>query len=545
MKTSLYFHTLRHLRLLQIGWLLGQKVPRRPVPIPKHDGRRPVGQKWISGPIRPQSLFENNRAKFLGAAHVIDGPIGWRDCEDGMLWLYNLHYFDDVSSGPSTNIARRALQKEWLLRWIDENPQGSQPGWDPYPTALRLVNWVRAAFEGLELPPKAIDSLALQANHLRNRLEHHLLANHLWTDAKGLVFAGLFLEGKDAAEWFEHGMVVLEQQVDEQILADGGHFERSPMYHAIIHEDLLDLIQVLRIYQRPVPNGWIELSKKMGAWSQVMLHPDGEIPFFNDAAVGIAASHRERAEYSQRLGIDFSEEINGGITALPSSGYFRIQRGDFHLLCDIAEIGPDYQPGHAHADTLSFELSFRGERFFVNTGTSCYGKSSRRHLERSSLAHNTVCIDDQDSSEVWGGFRVARRARIIEVSVNDCEEVSSLTASHDGYVRFLRRQIHSREWLVQKDGVSIQDRLDLEPRKGAIASFHLAPGIRAVAEDSQQVKLTSEVGEQLCFSVDGATVAIEDFLWAPEFGILIPSKVLRVSFVGKGSNVKIAAESPH
>ncbi len=539
----MYFHTLRHLRLSQICWLVRQGLPRRQVQPPKHDGLRSAAGHWKSGPTRAQSLFEDGRVSFLEVEGKITGASGWANREAGMLWLYNLHYFDDLSSGPSTSDSRRALQGEWVSRWIAENPQGSQPGWDPYPTALRIVNWVRASLEGFQFSPEAIDSLALQANHLRNRLEHHLLANHLWADAKGLVFAGLFLQGKAAGEWLKHGLSLLREQVMEQILDDGGHFERSPMYHAIIHEDLLDLIQILQVYGMPVPEGWQEAAEKMGLWSQLMLHPDGDIPFFNDAAFGIAASHEDRIKYSRCLGVEVSDHFAEGIVSLPDSGYFRIKRGDFLLLCDAAEVGPDYQPGHAHADTLSFELSYRGERFFVNTGTSCYGDSSRRELERSSFAHNTVRVDGKDSSEVWGGFRVARRAKVINTSASDDKECSRLLASHDGYARLRRKQVHTREWFVHHEQVTVEDHLEHMPQQEAVASFHLAPWITVEESGAHAVWLTSESGNRLLLEAEGATISIEDFSWASRFGLLTPSKVLRIALVGQSNAVRLTAES--
>ncbi|MEN9780004.1 MAG: hypothetical protein RL014_1152 [Pseudomonadota bacterium] len=91
------------------------------------------------------------------------------------------------------------------------------------------------------------------------------------------------------------------------------------------------------------------------------------------------------------------------------SGYVRLDNGPAVALLDVAPVGPDYLPGHAHADTLSFELSVGAQRVLVNSGTSCYGSSAERLRQRGTAAHNTVVVNGQDSSEVWGGFRVARR----------------------------------------------------------------------------------------------------------------------------------------
>ena len=72
-----------------------------------------------------------------------------------------------------------------------------------------------------------------------------------------------------------------------------------------------------------------------------------------------------------------------------------------------------------HADNLSFEWSLGEQRVLVNSGTSLYGVSSERHRQRKTKSHNTVEIDGFDSSEIWSGFRVARRASSSLESVMD------------------------------------------------------------------------------------------------------------------------------
>ena len=484
-KLSLYFHTVRHLRLVQIAYQLRNRLPRKAVRPPTHEGRRKVLSAWHPGPRRAQSLFEDGRARFLQVERQMDGPEGWSDQTFGMLWLYNLHYFDDLMCAKGKSPERHNLQEQWILRWVLQNKQGSKPGWDAYPTALRLVNWVRASLEGFRLSTAALDSMALQAEHLSKRLEYHLLGNHLLANAKGLIFAGLFLQGPAADRWFKRGMRLAKKELREQILQDGGHFELSPMYSAIIHEDVLDIIQILRVYGRAVPKRWLKMAQVMGNWSRVMLHPDMQIPFFNDASFGIAPSFADRMEYANALGITPPQEPQDGIQSLENSGYHRMQQGEFVVLADTAAVGPAYQPGHAHADTLSFEMSWCGKRVFVNTGTSCYGDERQRSYERSTAAHNTVCVNGMDSSEVWGGFRVARRATVKDVHVSQSEvgdviPAWRLSASHDGYSRLSGLPVHQRSWALGKQHLVVDDVIQSTGAWGtAVARLQLAPQVRA------------------------------------------------------------------
>ena len=122
-----------------------------------------------------------------------------------------------------------------------------------------------------------------------------------------------------------------------------------------------------------------------------------------------------------------------GTIHLEDSGYIRFERQNMIAFLDVAQVGPDYLPAHAHADTLSFEMSLFGQRVFVNSGTSCYGQGEERRQERSTSAHNTVEINGENSSEVWGGFRVGRRAYPTKPEIRENGDRTVISASHDGY----------------------------------------------------------------------------------------------------------------
>ncbi len=104
--------------------------------------------------------------------------------------------------------------------WIRANPPGHGDAWEPYPVSLRIVNWAKAWAGGMALPPEAIHSLAVQARWLMQRLEWHLLGNHLFANAKALVLAGLLFEGAEAQAWLDTGLAILAEQVPEQVLAE-------------------------------------------------------------------------------------------------------------------------------------------------------------------------------------------------------------------------------------------------------------------------------------------------------------------------------------
>jgi uncharacterized heparinase superfamily protein len=415
---------------------------------------------------------------------------------------------------------------------VRENPPVRGTGWEPYPTSLRIVNWIKWALAGNELPAECLHSLAVQARHLARRLELHLLGNHLFANAKALVFAGLFFAGDEAQGWLDTGMAILAREVPEQILADGGQFERSTMYHALACEDMLDLINVMRAYGAPVPADWPVIAARMKDWLAAMCHPDGEIGLFNDAAFGIAPAPVELARYAAALGIAPASPCRQR-RLLQDSGYVRAEVPDAVLLMDVAPVGPDYLPGHAHADTLSFELSLFGRRVFVNGGTSRYGLGQEREAERGTAAHSTVEVDGEDSSEVWAGFRVARRARPIGLKVEGDEQETRVACSHDGYARLPGRPMHRREWRLRPGELQVSD--SVEGRYGiARARYHLHPEVRCEADaGGRSGSLRAPGVPEVRWQVAGGEAALEASAYSPEFGRREPASCLTIAFRGE------------
>jgi uncharacterized heparinase superfamily protein len=474
----------------------------------------------------------------------------WNDPGAKPLWLYNLHYFDDLNARDAG--ARREWHVPLIRRWIDENPPATGAGWDPYPASLRIVNWIKWALGGGLLPGEAVHSLAVQARHLERRLEYHLLGNHLFANAKALVFAGMFFEGPEADRWLRKGLDLLEREVPEQVLADGGHFERSPMYHSLILEDLLDLVNLSRSYggsARSVCSGlvpvWEETARRMLSWLGAMCHPDGEIALFNDAAFGVEPSQMEPESYAQRMGLFSGVFPRDGVTHLSESGYVRFQKEDVVALLDVAPLGPDYLPGHGHADTLSFELSLNGRRVLVDTGTSRYDECPERLFQRGTAAHNTVVVDDVDSSEVWGSFRVARRAKPFGLGIEESDEETVVECSHDGYRRLPGKVEHKRRWIFGPGRLRVEDSLQGRFRT-AETRFLLHPSIAEASRDLLETDSppgsgTWRVpgGKTVRWRVDGGHGRLAGAIYHPEFGVSEETVRLVVPFSGRQNGFEL------
>ncbi len=480
-----------------------------------------------------------SRFCFLNREEALEFPSGWNRADLPKLWLYNLHYFDDFNTGG--NQERVHQHRKLIARWIADNPPGVGNGWEPYPLSLRIVNWVKWHLGGNRLSPEALASLAVQVRFLCGRLEYHLLGNHLWANAKALVFAGIFFEGPEAQGWLARGLKIFASEIPEQILADGGHFERSPMYHAIALEDLLDLINLFRAYGKEIPVDWEDAYIQMRAWLLAMTHPDGKIALFNDAAFSIAPTWSVLDAYSARLGLARQDYPPRPLTRFPETGYVRLEQGEAVLFLDVAPVGPDYIPGHAHADTLNFELSLFGRRVIVDSGTSTYEKNAERQRQRGTAAHNTVTIDGEDSSEVWGGFRVARRARPFGLETGEGNGKVRVTCAHDGFHRLPGKSTHRREWRLGEHELLVRDTVEGTFRE-AVARYHFHPEVQLEMTSEKKGRGELSNGQTFSLAIDGGAARIVNGTYHPEFNVSLPNQCLEIVLSRSGANVVFSWE---
>jgi uncharacterized heparinase superfamily protein len=542
----MYWHTIKHLRLAQIYGRARLRLKSKAVDLsPAPAIRETRAGVWVEPARRTSVMLGPATLRFLNKTEDID-ELGWDNPAVEKLWRYNLHYFDDLNAADARS--RREWHTALMRRWVTENPPGKGSGWEPYPTSLRIVNWIKWSLSGNVLPPELVQSLAVQTRWLAGRLETHLLGNHLLANAKALVFSGSFFEGSEAEKWLQIGLRLLDREIPEQILSDGGHFERSTMYHALALEDLLDLCNLAAAYSGVVRellehrDGWRAQVGPMRRWLAAMSHPDGEIGFFNDAAFGIAPSPGELDGYAVRLGIAPGAPILEGVAHLSESGYLRLERDEAVALLDVGLVGPDYLPAHAHADTLAFELSLFGQRVLVNSGTSLYGVGDEREWQRGTAAHNTVVIDGENSSEVWAGFRVARRAHPIELSIVAKDPIV-VQCSHDGYARLRGSPQHIRSWTLGQGSLQIDDRIAGKFSQ-AESRFHFHPAIQIeefVVEGNGEVVVVLKLpqGQRVRIMFDGGPVKHEQTTWHSEFGRSEPNVCLVRALNGASARTSI------
>lgn len=543
------FCTLRHISPKQGVYLVRNRLKRSVMPSdPSTLSRRAWRRPWSSPRWRPPAWQRDGSVTLLGRSRKPASDEIWNGEGESRLWCYNLHYLDDLDARDgSVDVAdRRAL----LDRWISGNPPAKGTGWEPFPLSLRIVNIVKFAAHTPEPNPRLDHSLALQAQSLSHQIEWHIRANHLFENGKALVFAGAYFDGPSARDWLRKGLEILDAECEEQFLPDGGHFELSPMYHGAMLWNLCDLLNLADATGLPEllsrSGSWVQRLRQGLNWYAAMTHPDGEIAFFNDAAMGVSPKLKIVEIYAETVGAQMSSvrqvTTAPALVALQSSGYLRV---DFPHQCvaiiDVAQVGPDYQPGHAHADVLSFELSLYGCRVVVNSGTSTYERGPQRDEERGTEAHSTVTIDHRNSSDTWAGFRVGHRAKPELLGIEATADQIVIRAQHDGYRRPLGGAVHRRRWTLTASEVRVQDEV-IGTFHHAAARYHVHPdvAVRRDTSDPRMLHLELPNGKRATFQAEEGRLSVCRSSWHAEFGRSVDTTCIVIEFFGACVEVLIS-----
>ena len=483
--------------------------------------------EWTDVRLRDKSFFEPDEFLILNQWGKINQD-SWTDPNQSHLWQYNQNYFDDLNSsfGQSDIDAKLTL----IDSWINTEKLKNSVGWEPYPTSVRIINWIKFHFNYGCLGKTELQSLASQVDWLSKNIEWHILGNHLLANAKALIFGGLLFEGKNAENWLKTGLSILTKELSEQFNSDGMHFEKSFMYHALLLEDLLDLINIFKVYdfEKYIRECELTASKAM-ACLEAFCHPDGEIPFFNDATFDVAASKDSLLRYFHLLNLHTDSSF-AKTKHLINSGYVRSINSAAFLICDVGDIGPNYIPSHAHADSLSFELSFFGNRLIVNSGISEYGQGVERLRQRGTGAHSTLRINQKNSSDVWGGFRVAKRARTTIWDIKDKGSVVKIEAGHDGYRTCLSKTMHKRTWELGEKYMRLNDEVIGKGNKQVEINFHIHPSVFIKEINKKKFSLQVPSGE-ICFfeSKSEIDLSIKKSTFHPGFNKTVNGHLLRVN----------------
>ena len=473
------FHTVRHLHAKQIIY----RALRSVQPVRRTTFDRPVPSMLRRTSVHPcdvtSSMFDGRSFCFLNRRIVWGGSDRWQPAGADDLWVFNLHYFRYLPGIPSH--AAQALLADWMS--VHHGPHGA--GWHPYPISIRVREWTEWLCEHRAADPALrwamTESIARQVECLSHRLELDVMGNHLLENAITLCWAGLSFAGMRADEWLSLGARLFLRELRNQTLPDGSHYERSPMYQALLAEAILRLSEVAGQSAKPkaaeIHAASRDAGRRMLRSLARMVHPDGQYALVNDTAFGVAPTLES---LTARFGIPVEvSDPRRHLWSLGASGYAGYcHEQDRYLIFNAGPIGPNHQPGHGHADMLSFELSSRGRRVITDTGVMTYAPGAARRHDRSTAAHNTIEIDGHDQSELWGAFRCGRRPSVARMWTEERSDGATLLGRYRGPRRRWGAVGHERRIFSNGRLLAFSDVVTAAGPHSAAVRLHVAPGLQ-------------------------------------------------------------------
>lgn len=490
------------------NWSLGGCVPEKilvsPVDI------------WPGNAEHGSWLIETGTFEYEGD-HMEFRNADWDPKGIEAVWFTHLHTHDWLRDlkALGTNQARLSA-RAMVQSWMDDYPVWDERSWRTDILGRRIANWITFYTFFAESADDDFqfilhESLARQARHLSRSLPGALTGLKLLYAIKGLIYAGMALEGREGC--LELGLSMLHKEIDKQILSDGGHVSRQP-------QALLEAIQILIDLRGALQSGGYPGQEKIQhaldravPALRFFRHGDRQFALFNGAQEGdeeivkiILMQARSRART---------------LNSLPASGYERIAMGRALLIMDTGRPAAYPYDYAAHAAPLSFEFSYGRERVFTNCGSHPTSKEWQTAL-RFTPAHNTLSIDDRNACEVGEDGHFLRRPRMVQSSRDDKSGAVLIDACHDGYVP-LNGITHRRRLYMADCGHDLRGEetlncaVGLSRPVGIALRFHLHPDVPvSLVNEDQEALLRVKQGPGWRFTMSGGVLRLENSVYLGE-----------------------------
>ncbi len=451
----------------------------------------------------------------------------------GFGWLRHLRAAD-------TELARsnaRTLVSDWISDYGGYHPVA----WEPEVVARRLVSWLCHSpliLQGADqaLYRRFMRSLARQARYLYRAGSEARAGAPRITAAAALCYAGLCMSGRQRL--LRRSVRWLGEELEAQILPDGGHISRNPRVVIDLLIDLLPLRQTFTACDMQPPQALIRSIDRMMPMLRFFRHADGALAQFNGMGATPADVLATLLAYDETLGAPVANAVH--------SGYQRLQTRGSVLIMDTGKPPPPIVSGEATASCLAFEFSSGTERLIVNCGMPCHAEPGWKRVARSTAAHSTATINDTSSARFASGRLFVNRLGPIVMAgprtvsvVRTEDEEQSVTASHDGYLGSFGI-VHERRVTLDAMGASLEGEDTFTRgtgrRSGADAEFavrfHLPPSIRASqTRDGESILLVTPRGDAWEFSCNEVAPTLEESIFLG--GVDLPRRSEQIVLYGR------------
>jgi uncharacterized heparinase superfamily protein len=499
----------------------------------------------------PQIALEIYYGRFPLAGHLVETggqspfqmPVvhrGWLKALHGFRWLRHMR-----AAGTELAAANaRALVSDWIAT---HGGKIYGTAWDPATTARRIIAWLQhssVVLQGAEFPfyRTFLRSLALQIRYLRSMAPEMPDGSERLRGRIALAFAALSLPAPGSA--IRSATRNLADELDRQILPDGGHISRNPLVVLELLADLLPLRHTYANQGETPPEALIGAIERMLPALRFFRHQDGSLARFN----GMGATIQDRIAAVLR----HDDTAGAPLLHAPHSGYERLSMGGTTVIADTGAVPPPDVSGHAHAGCLSFELSSGRQHYVVNAGVDDFGADDFRPLARATAAHSTATLNDTSSARFSHSARVngllrtplVAGPRHVPSQRTDADGTQGFVASHDGYVsRF--GLFHERE-LTLSDGGNLLEGVDRFFRAGGETArsngrdlvtlrFHIHPETQIYRDGQGRLVLAAGGADSWAFSCDAVPADIEESIFFAGLGG--PRRTSQITLSFKASEI--------
>jgi len=514
--------TVRRLRASQVGHRLVRRLDRRPpragAGLASFTGAAalpPASRRPLAPPYdRPTPLGWS----FAGAEAVPGaGGLAWdAGVSPSLLQRFHAAYAEPVRA--TAERGDLAAARRWLAALADGPDH-------PYVRSRRVLSLVEARLQGLV---EADPVLVADAAALVRRPEWDVRGNHLVANGAALVRFGGAFGGSLARRAAARGASILATCAREQVLADGVHHERSPVYHGLVLEHFLVALETWAARgEAPAPGVEGAVRAMAEALGELVL-PDGALARFRDGAPGVALPVEAlRAWAWDRAGPLRAVRAGSRTFAAAGLGVAVATDGRTTATLVAAPPCPRDLPAHGHADALAYEAVLDGVRVVAAAGTAAYGQGTARDRDRRPGAFAGFEVDGRAPADPYGAFRLGARAGVRHLDAHDVDGWSTVAAAVSGVPGVHGRFAWRRTVAAGPGGVLVvvDETLGTGTHE-ATCFLPLLPGLEVRVEDAGA--LVTGLGRVWRLACPGARVDVEVGTFALAFGATVPRSVLRI-----------------
>ena len=407
----------------------------------------------------------------------------WETALLGFGWLRHLRAADSAIT--------RANARSLVDEWLSGQQQTSKTAWRPDVLARRIISFLSQAPLVLtdtddSFYRRFLRSLSREIRYLRSTMYNIGDGTPRLLVLIALCYASLCLANQ--SRHIRTASRRLSDELQRQILPDGGHISRNPQALIDLLLDLLPLRQTFAARNIAPPPALLNAIDRMMPMLRFFRHGDGNFALFNGMSTTPSDLLATLLAYDDTHGVP--------MVGMPHTGYQRLEAGSTAIIIDTGAPPPPNVGQDAHASCLAFELSSGISRIVINCGMPATGRDSWRAFARETAAHSALVYRDTSSCRFvsLSTFkRLLRGAPAVDGPSNIeyyREAVSDgilLTTSHDGYLKQFG-VVHRRAILLANDGNRIDGEDAIERLPGASRKaggddyalrFHLHPAVKA------------------------------------------------------------------